>query len=62
MISRRALLVSMAAAAATPSWAKPELVIAETPFTANLVADMARELAKADYVPVLQIPQEWPDL
>ena len=62
MISRRALLASMAAAAAAPAWAKPELVIAETPFTAEMVADMARELATKDYAPVPQIPQEWLDL
>lgn len=62
MISRRALLASMAAAAACPAWAKPELVIAEAPFTPDVVVDMARDLAKSDYAPVPQIPQEWLDL
>lgn len=62
MISRRALLASMAAAVAAPAWAKPELVVAETPFTPDMVVDMARALAQSDYVPVPQIPQEWLDL
>ena len=62
MISRRALLASMAAAAACPAWAKPELVIAEAPFTPDTVVDMARTLAQSAYEPVPQIPQEWLDL
>lgn len=62
MISRRALLASMAAVTAFPAWAKPELVIAEAPFTASTVTDMARDLAKSAYAPVPQIPREWLDL
>jgi glucans biosynthesis protein len=62
MISRRALLVSMAAAAASPAFARPRIELKWYTFTAETVVDMARELAKTDYVPVPQIPQEWLDL
>lgn len=62
MISRRALLAGLAAAAASPVWAKKELVIAESPFSPDMVHAMARDLASRDYVPVPNIPQEWLDL
>lgn len=50
MISRRALLAGLAAAAATPAFSKPELVIAETPFDPAMVHAMAKDLATRDYV------------
>ena len=62
MISRRALLASMAAAVAAPAWANPELVIAQAPFSPDLVVEMARTLSKTAYVAVPNIPQEWIDL
>ena len=62
MISRRALLASMAAFTAAPAWAKPELVIAEAPFSVAMIHDMARDLASRDYVARPTIPQEWLDL
>lgn len=62
MISRRALLAGLAATAATPVFAKPELVIAETPFDPSMVHEMAKNLAGRDYVPQPMIPQPWLDL
>lgn len=62
MISRRALLAGMAAAVATPVWSKPELVIAETPFSVEMIHDMARDLASRDYAAMPSIPQPWLDL
>jgi len=62
MISRRALLASMAAFTAAPAWAKPELVIAEAPFSVAMIHDMARDLASRDYMARPTIPQEWLDL
>ena len=62
MISRRALLAGLAASAATPAFAKPELVIAETPFDPAMVHTMAKDLASRDYVARPNIPQEWLDL
>ncbi len=62
MISRRALLASMAAFTAAPAWAKPELVIAEAPFSVEMIHEKARDLASREYAARDMIPQEWLDL
>ncbi len=62
MISRRALLAGLAATAATPVYAKPELVVAETPFSPEMIHDMAKDLANRDYAARPNIPQPWLDL
>jgi glucans biosynthesis protein len=62
MISRRALLISLAASAATPALSRPFIEPFWKPFDATDVTEMARTLAQSDYVPVPQIPQEWLNL
>lgn len=62
MISRRALLAGLAAGLATPVFAKPELVVAQTPFTPDLVIERARDIASRPFEIRPQIPQEWLDL
>ncbi|MBB5721101.1 glucans biosynthesis protein [Loktanella ponticola] len=63
MISRRALLISMSAAAvAGPAYSQATIEPLWKPFAPEMVTEMARELAKSAYAPVPQIPQEWLDL
>lgn len=66
MISRRALLASIAASTATShwsaAWSAETLITAETPFSTDWLWDRARKLAQKEYEPKPMIPTAWQEL